>query len=215
MATNPTGGTTAPLLERVKNILMQPRAEWARIDAEPTTIGDIYRSYVIILAAIPAVATIIGGLLVGGNFGYFSVRLPIGWVIGHALVGYILALVGCYVMALIIEALAPTFGGTKDRVKAFKVAAYSYTAGWVAGILLILPALAIIVGLLSLYSLYLMYVGLPILMKTPADRAVPYIVAVIVAAIVLYLIIGAVTGAIMSAFMPMPGVGSITVNVPG
>jgi hypothetical protein len=199
MATKPTDGPHVPLIQRVKNILMTPKTEWPVIDSEPSTIGGIYRNYVMILAAIGPVCMLIGLLVFG--MPYFA--FPMGYLIGQAVLSYVLALVGCYVLALIIEALAPSFGGTKDRVKAFKVAAYSSTAAWVVGIVYLVPLLAIL-GILGLYSFYLLYLGLPVLMKTPADKSLVYTIAIIVAAIVIYVVIGAITSRILFAMMPGP-----------
>jgi hypothetical protein len=199
MATNPTGGAHAPLIQRVKNILMTPTTEWPVIDAEPATIGSIYKNYVVILAAIGPVCMLIGMLVFG--MPYFT--FPINFLIGQAILSYVMALVGCYVLSLVIDALAPSFGGTKDPVKAFKVAAYSSTAAWVVGIVYLVPLLAIL-AILGLYSLYLLYLGLPVLMKTPADKSVVYIVAIIVAAIVIYFVIGVITSQILVAMMPGP-----------
>ena len=86
--------------------------------------------------------------------------------------------------ALVIDALSPTFGGEKNFMQAFKVAAFAPVASWLAGIFSIVPALSIL-GLLGLYSLYLLYVGLPRLMKTPAEKALPYTVVVILVGIVI------------------------------
>ncbi len=210
MATNPTG-TTSSLVDRVKNILMRPNLEWPVIDAEPSTIADIYRSYVVILAAIPPLASAIGQLVFGFRFFGIVYRPSPVHVVTQAVVQYLLSLAMVYVLALIIEALAPSFGGTKDRVAAFKVAAYAATASWLAGIFGIIPSLAVL-SLVGLYSLYLYYTGLPVLMKVPADKAVVYVIAVIVAAIVLFFIVGAVTAAVVSAFAPLPtaGAGSIS-----
>jgi len=69
--------------------------------------------------------------------------------------------------------------------QALKVAAFTATPTWIAGVFNIIPSLSIIGSLLSLYSLYLLFVGLPILMKPPEDKALPYFVVVILAAIVL------------------------------
>src|SRR5438309_271419 len=125
-------GAHASLIERVKNILLRPKEEWPVIAAEPETVGSLYRNYIAILAAIPAIATAIGLLVFGINLILVTVRPPIGYVLSQAIVSYVMTLVGVFVIALIIEALAPTFGGQKDRVQALKVAAYSYTAAWVA-----------------------------------------------------------------------------------
>src|SRR3712207_5221855 len=117
----------------------------------------LYTGYIIPLAAIPAVCGLIGMLVFGiGAFG-FSYKPPVMGAVSSALVSYVLSLIGVFVMALIIEFLAPTFGGQKDRIQALKVAAYGATASWVAGILTLLPALSIIAALLSLYCLYLYY----------------------------------------------------------
>lgn len=209
MATNPTEGTRVPLVQRVKNILMTPKTEWPVIDSEPDTIGGIYKNYVMILAAIPPVCLLIGLLLFG--MPYFT--FPMGYLIGQALVGYVLALVGCYILALIIDALAPSFGGTSDRVKAFKVAAYSSTAAWVVGIVYLVPFLAIL-GILGIYSFYLLYLGLPVLMRTPADKSLVYTIAIIVAAIVLYFVIGMITSRLLIAMMPGPTM-TLPVGLPG
>jgi Yip1 domain len=200
MATNPTGPARVPLIERVKNILTTPKTEWPVIDSEPDTIAGIYKNYVMILAAIGPVCLLIGLLAFGMSYISFS----LGYLLAQAVVSYLMALAGCYILALIIDTLAPSFGGTKDMVKAFKVAAYSYTAAWVVGIFYLLPLLAILGLVGALYSLYLLYLGLPVLMKTPADKAVVYTVAIIVAAIIVYVVIGAITAQILAAMLPAP-----------
>jgi hypothetical protein len=214
MATNPTEGPRASLVDRAKNIIMRPREEWPRIDAEPATIGGIYAGYVAILAAIPPLAGAIGMLLFGVRFFGIVYRPSPAHVITQAVVQYLLGLAAVYVMALIIEALAPTFGGTKDRLKAFKVAAYGATAGWLAGIFAIIPALGILAIIGGIYTLYLYYAGLPVLMKVPQDKAVIYVVAIIVAAIVLFLIVGVITTALVGAFAPMATTGTGTLSIP-
>ena len=213
MATNPTGTTS--LVERVKNILLQPKAEWPRIDAEPATIGGIYTSYVMILAAIGPIAGLIGQQVFGFSALGISYKPPLGNSIAMAVIGYLMSLVSIYVLAVIIDALAPSFGGTKDQVKAFKVAAYSWTAAWLAGIFGIIPMLALL-GIVGLYSLYLLYLGLPVLMKVSEDKAVGYTAVTVLAAIVLYFAVAMVVGALVAAFMgPMlPSAGSITYTPP-
>lgn len=212
------GSVGAGLIARVKGILLKPTETWAVIDGEPATIGGIYRGYVIPLAAIPAVCTAIGMLVFGiGGFG-FSFRPSPVWVIVQALLSYGLALAMCYVMALIIDGLAPSFGGAKNQVQAFKVAAYSATASWVAGVVALVPALSMLAVLGALYSLFLLFKGLPLLMKTPEEKALPYTAVVIVVAIVVSLVIGAVTGGVMAMSGAMtPSIADVSgsVKVPG
>lgn len=213
MATNPNG--TASLVERAKNIILQPSAEWPRIDAEPTTIADIYKNYVIILAAIGPIAMLTGQQLFGFR-GFGIVYKPsLTTSITQAVLTFVMSLVSVYVLALIIDALAPTFNGTKDPVKAFKVAAYSSTAAWLAGIFGIIPMLAIL-GIVGLYSLYLLYLGIPVLMKAPQDKAAGYTAVTVLAAIVLYFVVGVVVSSVAGAFAPtVPAAGSVTYTVPG
>lgn len=213
------GAANAGLVARVKDILLRPTETWAVIDGEPATIGGLYRSYVIPLAAIPPVCALIGMLVFGiGMFG-ITIRPSPVWLVAQAVVSYGLSLAMAYVLALVIEALAPSFGGVKDRTQAFKVAAYASTASWVAGVFSLVPALAIIGLLGALYSLFLLFKGLPVVMKTPEDKALPYTAVVIVVAIVIALVIGAITSGVMtmSGALRPPGLGDVSgsVKVPG
>jgi len=185
------------LVDRVKNILLTPKTEWEVIDAEPTTVADLYKGYIIPLAAIGPVASAIGALVFGYRGFGIVYRPPVGTVLSSAVVTYLLTLGGVYVLALIIDALAPTFGGTQNQTQALKVSAYSSTASWVVGIFGLIPVLSVL-GILGLYSLYLLYLGLPVLMKAPAEKAMGYTAVVIIAAIVLFLVIGLVAGTFMT-----------------
>jgi hypothetical protein len=177
------------LVARAKAILMTPKQEWAAIDSEPLDVPALLTGYVIPLALIGPIASFIGLSIIGSGF----FRLSIGWGISRAIVSFVLAIVGVFVLAWVINALAPSFGAKQDMPQATKLSAYSMTAAWVAGIFLLLPLLAVLALIGALYSLYLFYVGLPILMKSPEDKTPAYAIAVIVACIVVFLIIGAIT----------------------
>jgi hypothetical protein len=209
MATNPTDGSSRSLIDRAKNIIIQPKLEWPVIDGEPTTIADIYRNYVVILAAIPAICSAIGLFLMGNGFFHF----PAGFIIGQTILSYVLTLVGVYLFALVLEALAPNFGGTKDRVKAFKLAAYSWTAAWVAGVALIIPLLGILVFVAALYGFYILYLGVPVLMKVPHDKSVVYTIVAVVVMIIIYFVISVIVRQIM--WTMMPPVSTISLTYPG
>ena len=118
-----------------------------------------------------------------------------------AVLGLGMALVGTFVLGLIIDALAPTFGGQKNPIHALKVAVYSQTPGWVAGILNIFPLLGILAFFAMLYGIYLLYLGLPILMRSPEDKAVPYTLVVIVCAIGVFIVLGMISAAIIGMAM--------------
>ncbi len=191
------------LVDRVKRILMSPRTEWQVIDAEPTTPAQLYTGYIVPLAAIGPIAQLIGYSVFGISVPFMGTyRVPIGSAITSALVTYILSLAATYVLALIIDALAPTFNGQRSQIQALKVAAYSSTASWVAGVFHLIPGLRLLT-ILGLYSLYLLYLGLPIVMKAPREKAVAYTAVVILAAIVLFMVIGVIAG----RFMALPTAG--------
>jgi hypothetical protein len=193
------------LVERAKNILLTPAKEWQVIKGEQLTIVDIFTKYAMILAAIPAVAGFIGYSVIGISFGFGTFRVPIGTSLVWAILQYILSLAGIFLIAFIMDALAPNFGCTKNLVAAVKIVAFSYTAAWVAGVLNIIPSLGIFVGLASIYSLYLMYMGLQIVKDVPKDKMIGYFVVTIVAAVVVYVVIGMIVGAV--AFGSMSALG--------
>lgn len=204
----PPTGRSNRIVERAKAILLTPKTEWPVIDAEPATIGDIFKSYVLPLAAIGPVAGFIGSMVFGYTIFGVTYRPTIGAALGSAIIGYVVSLIGVYLLALIIENLAPQFSATKDRTQAFKVAAYASTAAWVVGIFALLPQLAVLAIIGGIYSIYLLYLGLPIVMKAPADKAISYVAVVIVVAIVLRIVLGLLTVPLVSAFTPIPAIGT-------
>ena len=184
------------LVSRVKNIIVDPANEWRVIEGEPDSPGDLFKNYVAILAAIPAVCSFIGASIIG--IGPYRTGIVAGLI--SAVVGYVLTLIGVYIVALIIDILAENFGGRKNFNSAFKVAAYAPTAAWVATVFTAIPVLSIL-SVLGLYSFYLFYLGLPALMKTPQDTALGYVLAVIVCVIILWMLILFIPGMLIGVRM--------------
>jgi Yip1-like protein len=159
------------LLDRLKGILFEPRAEWPKIAAEPATTQSIYTNWVMILAAI-------GPLAILGSSGETRVQTAVGL--------YLLALIVTFILALVIDALATSFGGAKDFVAALKLAAYSYTVAWVAGVFQLLGiAGAVLVLMAVVYSWYTLYVGAPVLEKCALNKAAPFTIIVVLCRLVL------------------------------
>jgi hypothetical protein len=187
------------LIERVQSILLRPKQTWPVVAAESADVASIYSGYVAILAAIPAIAGFIGLTLIGvGGFG-ISYHMPIVGGIIRMIVSYVLSLVMVFVLALIVDALAPTFGGTKNQIQALKLVAYASTAGFVGGIFSIIPSLSILGLLCGLYSIYLIYSGIAVLMRCPPEKAGAYTAVVIVCAIVVGVILGALIALVSPA----------------
>jgi hypothetical protein len=180
------------LIDRAKNILITPKTEWPAIAAETATTQSILVGYVLILAAIGPVAMALRSGLLGLTI---------------AVVSYAISIAITFVLALIVDALAPSFGGEKDFVASLKLVAYSYTAAWIAGIFNLLPFVGPIIGLLALiYSFYTFYLGAPVLKKCSAEKAVGFTVVVVVCGIVLGIAVG---GFLVSAMVGggMAGLG--------
>ena len=187
------------LVDRVRNILLTPKTEWAAIDAETTGIPELYTRYVIPLALIPAVAGFIGGSVVGiGVPGVGTVRVGILAGLLGAVLQFFLLLALVYVLALVINELATMFGGRMDIVAAFKVAAYSSTPAWLAGVFTVVPIFAFL-SVVGLYSLYLLYLGLPLLMRVSVERAWAYTAVVAGAAVGLAFVVSVVFGLVVGA----------------
>jgi hypothetical protein len=180
------------LLDRVKNILLTPKTEWPVIAGEAATVQSIFVGYVMILAAIGPVALAARAGLVG---------------LAMALVTYVIGLAITYVLALIVDALAPTFGGEKNFIQSLKLTAYSYTAAWIAGIFQLVPGVGGIIGLLAaIYSFYTFFLGVPALKKCPPEKAVAYTIVVVLCGILLGALLGGVLiGAMFGAGAGMMG----------
>ena len=197
--TSPAQKRESKLLQRAKNILLEPGAEWQAIAGEFTTVGAIYRGYVLQLAALPAICQIIGHTLWGIPALYGgTIHVSPSTALQGGVAFYFAQLVAVYALALVINGLAPTFGGTSNQVQAVKVAAYASTASWGAGVFVLVPGGQWLTPVLGLYSLYLLYAALAPVMKASRDRLIGYAVLTNVAAVFLYVVIKALT----TVFLP-------------
>jgi hypothetical protein len=197
MTIDPTGAASSGLIDRIKNILLTPRAEWDKIAVEPADVNKIYMGYVLPLSVFSALCGFVGMAFIG----------VLGWRVGlvPGLIGAIIqtamGVVSVFVMAFIANALAPTFGSRQDMGQAHKLAAYGCTAFFVAGVFALFPPLGIL-AIVGLYSFALIYIGLPRVMATPEDKRVGYLATIIIIAIVVGIVLNVVLGRVL---MMVPG----------
>jgi hypothetical protein len=194
MTIDPTGTASTGLVDRVKNILLTPKAEWARIAAETPDQNKLFVGYALPLLALAAVCGLIGAAVIGLPF---IGRVPIVWGVTQAIFQVAVGLVSLFICAVIANALAPSFGSRQDMGRAQQLSVYGSTASMLAGVLAIVPPLAMLAIVGALYSIVLIYFGLPAVMNTPADKQVLYMVVLIVAYIVVFWILMWVVGIIM------------------
>lgn len=194
------------IVDRVKNILLTPKTEWPVIAAEPTQPKDLILGYVLPLAGLAAIAGIITSAVIGSTVLGATFRMPIMWAVVAAIYQLVMSVVSVFIVGFIIDALAPSFGAQKNFNQAIKVAAYSYTAGWIGAVLGIIPYLGWLLAiLLTLYGIYLLYLGLPRVMKNPEDKSIGYTAVVIVVAIIVSIVIFTIGGLITAPAMITAG----------
>lgn len=177
-------------------MVFSPAAEWRTIEPESGDAAYLFANYVVILAAIPPLCWFLRHGLFGWagprplHFGFFSSLFG-------AFIHYLVTFVVVYAMAVIIDGLAPTFSGQKNQENAMKLAVYSMTPAWLAGVFWLIPGLGFLRLIALLYSVYVFWLGLPILMKPPQERLGPYALAVIACGIVLSFVVIAVVGPVV------------------
>jgi hypothetical protein len=185
-----------PLIVRIRNLLIEPRAEWPLIASDPPGLRPMLR-YVAILALIPAIAGYIGSTYVGTSVsaGRFHDSLPTGLI--KALISYVFSFAIVYLTALATDAIAPVFGAQRNFNNALKLTVYSYTPIWLLGIVLLVPGLRFLT-LLGLYALRLLWTGLPPLMGPPRNKVLHYSIAITVIAFVIVFALAIIQAALVT-----------------
>ncbi len=211
-AANPAASKGINVIERAKNILVTPKQEWEVVNKEETSVSTILTSYVLPMMVIGGLATFIGQGLIGkslGPFGGSTASVKAGLI--GALLYVILTVVTVFIVAAAIDALAQTFQSEKHWRKSFQLAAYSLTAAYVGAVFLILPALSILAILCTLYSIYPLYTGIPIMKKTTVDKQVAYLAVVILITIVASILVGIIQAEIIKS-INTPKVGGFNMR---
>jgi hypothetical protein len=203
---NAASSSSAALIERVKNIVLSPKSEWPIIAPEPTTVAQLYIGYVMPLSALAAVMSFVHMSLIGVRLPFAgAIRMPMETGLVSAVAAFGFGLVGLFLLGLIVNALAPTFSGVRDLRQALKVAAYSLTPAWLSAVLALSPVLPTLLQFLAgLYGIYVLYLGLPVVMRSPREKAFGYTAMVVICTILLGIVLGIVSAA-AGRFGLMPG----------
>jgi hypothetical protein len=198
-----TGKTN--LIQRVINIIIKPKQEWLVIASEQPNTVKLIGGYALILALIPALSSFIKYGIIGFSFmGYASRSIASG--IQTGLIQLLSAIIGVYLLAWVIDLLAPSFDSQKNFGRSLQLAVYSSTPQWIAGIMLLLgTGFSMLIMLIGLYAIYILAVGMPAIKNTPKEKVVGYVVLTIVAMIVIGLVVGLIIAALVGLFF----VGSI------
>jgi hypothetical protein len=190
------------LIDRAKAILLTPKSEWPVIAAEPETTAGLFKNYIAILSALGPIAMFLSLSVLGVGTFLGSFRIGMGAGLSYLVVSYALGLLSVWIFSLVVNALAPTFGGQKDSVQALKTVAYAMTASWIGALGNLLPGIGWLIGLAgAVYSVYLLYLGLPVMMKSPPEKAVGYTVVCIIVGIIISWIVMGIAGAVIGRGM--------------
>lgn len=173
------------IISDIRDLIVNPVQTFERLNAEETTRSQLTKSMLLYLAAIPAVAGFIGRVIIGHSVpfvGYYHVPFFPGLL--WSILMFVLGVAIVYLIAFIINGLIGSFGGERNELNAFKLSLYSFMPLFVLGVFSLIPAL---MGLfiLGLYGIYLFYVGSPILMRCPEEKALPFTVVVSLIAILI------------------------------
>jgi len=195
----PHRGTEMDIVSRVKGIMLAPETEWPAIEQEPGTPGYLFPNYVVYLAAIPPIAGFIGASMVGVTVPAIgTIRVPLFAGLLGAVIAYVLSFVIVYAVAIIIDQLAPRFDGAKDFGNALRVTVYSATPLWIGGVFQLIPGLRFVGTVVAFFGVYVLWTGLPRLMKVPPDKAVACVAAAAACAIVVAFAIGLIQAALLT-----------------
>ncbi len=186
------------LVERAKNILLAPQTEWTVIERESTTVQELIVSYALPLLVLPAIGSILAGFVVSASLNAAGVQLnPLASIVG-AVLSYALGVLAILVAASILKALAPNFGSVPDLTQAAKLVVFSATPSWLAGIFAIIPVLgSLIILAAAIYGIYLFWIGMPIVLKTPTEKRLGYIVIYILITLVFSVGLAALIGLVL------------------
>jgi hypothetical protein len=186
------------VVARVQGILLKPKDEWEKIKGESLPVSTLFTSYAVLLAAIPSVCQFIGLSLIGRNIPWVGLRrYGFGRTLFYSIFLYALSLVSVYALGIIINALAPTFSSKQNQENAMKIAVFSMTPVWIAGVFYVIPFIGFLAFFGSLYGIYLFYLGFTSsLMETPPDKVIGYVVVSIVVAAILTAIVWSVLSAV-------------------
>lgn len=183
------------LVNRVKNILVTPQTEWPVAGAEPDTVKDVYLKYILIVAGVAAIGYFIDNTIMGTSVLGMTVRTPFGLGVVMAVLMYAAALATVFVVGVLADVLAPSFGGERNQAQGVKLIAYAATAGWIGAVLGIVPWIGWLLSIAAMiYGIYLVYLGAPHTTKVPADRAAGYTAILVVIWLVISFTVGAAIG---------------------
>ena len=172
---------------RIANIISSPEKEWQVIMSEnPSRTSLIV--YALILSLIPFLSLFIKYAFIGTD-GYPEGNPVVG--LEYGLYYFLSLILLVYFLAWFVDFRATAFNSDKNFTRSLQLVVYSFTPYWVACLLFIFGVeKASIIQIIGLYSIYMIYMGLPSIKGTKSNRIVGYIINIAIAMIVLRMLFG-------------------------
>ncbi len=202
------------IISRVKAVFTNPKGVWDEVKAEPGSVRDIYFKYVLVLAAIPAICGFVGMTVFGMSLPFVgTVRWPFFSGLVAAVVEYGMSLLGVYIAAMVIEKLAPKFGGQVSIENALKLVVNAGIPSYVAGVLSLIPSLSFLGLFFGIFSIYVFFQGVTPMTGVGDDSRIKYAIVSAIGIFIVMIVIRLVSAPFMPA-TPVPNFEGKKVNIP-
>jgi hypothetical protein len=170
-------------------ILTHPHKEWARIREDSKSTLAHYLRYLIWIAAVPPLAWYYGATMIGWEVGDRVVKLTPASAAQIMALFYLAILASVAFLGYMIHWMARTYDARNDDIAhGVGVAAYMCAPMFLAGLTGLYPILwlDIILGTAAAaYTLYLLYLGIPIVYDMSEERGFLFASATVAVGLVL------------------------------
>ncbi len=178
--------TVRGLISRMVNMILKPKTEWVNVYQEQPFMVRSW-SYALMLLLIPAISNFMAYGFIGVKISGLTIKSPI-LGLQEGLMTFICGILSIYATALVVYFLAPGFNSEKKFGRALQLVVYSMTPFWVAGIMFLVPGIQPIVYMTGIYVFYLMFKGLPVLLRIPGKKITGYLTVSIIGLIAFQII---------------------------
>lgn len=184
-------------LRRIGLLVFRPTAEWDRIAREETSVVMLLFRYILPLASLAPVATMIGMTAFDRAWdpvhGYL---VPSDRILATGATTYVAIVGSIFVLAAIFALIAPLFGGAREYLAALKVATYGAVPVLLCGATLLLPVMAVVSLIGLCHTLFLFWLGARRMLRVPATAGAEFLGITIVLLTLLSVLLGAAVSAI-------------------
>jgi len=184
-------------LRRIVYLVVRPAAEWDAIAGEKTSVDALLRHYILPLALLAPIATVIGMKTFDRAWDpAHGFLVPAEQILAAGATTYFATVGSILVLAAIFTLIAPMFGAPRDYLAALKVATYGAIPVLLAGATLFLPAMAIVAMAGLCHTLFLFWIGVRRVLSVPRGAEAEFVGISLVLLTFLSVLIGATAGAI-------------------